>query len=337
MKTNSVYKIKNREMSKFFYGFVIVLVMMSCGKDIDLFVPRSNQGDTGDLSRLITRLSDDLSGDITYIIQVPCEGDKVFKVDKDVVIQIPTGFVDLNQYPCTNGYFDLHVTVCDTKGEILVAGIPTISEGKLLESRIELNLQIKDGNSHVRLAHGKQIGIKVSDIDPRDRMELFYGNEDNSEWIEVDDDNAVWDNVFNGDWFFQDSSGIITGFGYECFSDSTDWINVDVFFEVPDHQRTDVCVELPAEFTNTNTAVFMVFDDYKSVLAMRGDAELMKFCEPYGATPLGFRVTFVVVSELGEDNYLFTKKSTVITPNHHEILTPMKTPYDEIQNFINTL
>ena len=324
-------------MAKLFWWIGICVMVMSCGKDIDLFIPRSNQAEVGDLNRLVNRLSSDLANEIKYVISVPCTGNRIFQVDKDVVIIIPPDFVDLTQYPCESGHFDIHITVLDTKGEILVEGIPTLSEGKMLESRIELNLEIMQGSTKVRLADHKQINIKVNDPDPRERMELFYGNDDDTEWIQADNDPNAWDNVENTDWFIQDSLGVITGFGYECFSDSTDWINVDVFYDIPQELLTEVCITLPEEFTNKNTGVFMVFDDYNSVVQLYGNADLQQFCEPYGSSPMGYRVTFVVISEMGEDLYLFAKKSTTITEHHSETLTPVKTPYDEIRSFINQL
>jgi hypothetical protein len=325
-------------MGKYFFVLGMLVIMMSCGKDIDQFIPKTSQSVTGDISRLSDRLRSDIAGDITTTISCPCYGDRVFEIDKDLVLVIPPDFVDLSVYPCSGGFFTMDVVVCDTKGEILVAGIPTVAEDKLLESRIEFNLQIRDGTTPVRLAHGKQIRVLVNDPDPRDRMELFYGDDDNQEWIQVDQNPDTWDNVFNSEWWLQDSAQqIITGFGYECFSDSMDWINVDVFFEIPKEQLTNVCIELPEEFTNTNTAVFMVFDNYKSLLEMKGDPELKQFCEPYGATPIGFNVTFVVIAEMGEDNYFFTTKSTTITSNHFETLEPKRTPFAEIKNYINSL
>lgn len=338
MKPYSVYTFKQREMSKFFWLLGIILVTMSCGKDIDVFIPRANQVVVGDINRLRARLAEDIKGEITYSIQVPCSGNHAFKVDKDLVLVIPKDFVNLAEYPCTDGHFDVEVTVCDSKGEILMAGIPTISEGKLLESRMEFKIRITDGTTPVRLAHGKTIRALINDPDPRERMELFYGNNDNTEWLQADADLSDWSNVENSEWWLQGpDSNIITGFGYECFSDSTDWINVDVFFEIPEDQRTDVCVELPKEFTNTNTQVFMVFDDYKSVVVLEGNADLELFCEHYGSTPKGFNVTFIVISEMGEDSYLFDSYSTSITENHVQVLKPVHTPYEEIKNFLDTL
>ena len=81
----------------------------------------------------------------------------------------------------------------------------------------------------------------------------------------------------------------------------------------------------------------MVFDNYNSVLAMKGDPEVKQFCEPYGATPIGFNVTFVILSEMGEDDYMFLSKSSTITPNHTESLTPRNTPYEEIRKYLNSL
>jgi hypothetical protein len=324
-------------MGKYLYVIGILVIMMSCGKDIDLFIPKSSQNAVGDISRLTARLQADIAGDVSTSTSCPCWGDTVMQIDKDLVLVIPPGFVDLTKNPCSQGHFTIDVTVCDTKGEILLSGIPTISEGKLLESRIEFNIQIKDGSKPVYLRHDKQIRILVNDPDPRERMELFYGNEE--DWQQVDNDPNVWDNVFNSEWFIPVDSfqNFITGFGYEAFTDSLDWINVDVFFEVPQDMRTDVCIELPIEFTNANTVVFMVFNDYKSILGLRGDPDLKMFCESYGATPIGFRVTFIVMAELGEDNYYFAAKKATIGAHHEEILMPLKTPYEEIKDYLNNL
>ena len=322
-------------MGKYFFVFGFLITMMSCGKDIDQFVPRATQDSNGDINRLMSRLQTDIAGDVFTTVSCPCSGDRAFLIDKDLVLVIPEDFVDLNTYPCLNGSFDINVTVCDTKGEILISGLPTISEQKLLESRIELNLEILDGTSLVKLAHGKQIRILVNDPDPRERMELFYGDSD--QWIQADENADIWDNVANSEWVIQQDSSQISGFGYECFSDSLDWINVDVFFEVPQDQRTSVCLDLPKEFTNKNTSVFMVFDDYKSLLWMPGDSSSQQFCEPYGATPVGFRVTFVVVSEMGIGSYMFAAQKAIITPGHVETIAPKNTPYDEILSYMKKL
>jgi len=323
-------------MGKYVFGLVFLFMMMSCGEDIDLFIPKSNQAVGGDITRLTTKLKQDIAGDTHYTVSCPCFGNQAFEFDKDLVLVVPPAFVDNTLYPCpASGHYELEVTVCDTKGEILIAGIPTISDNKLLESRIEFNVKIKSGDTEVKLADGKQIRVLVKDPDPRERMELFYGN--GKDWLQADGNPDTWSNVGSSEWWIQqDSTGgpPITGFGYEAFSDSTDWINVDVFHTIPEEHRTSVCVELPAAFTNMNAEVFMVFKDYKSITNMAGDSATMQFCEEHRSTPIGFSVTFVVIGEQGEGNYYFAARDEVITENMTVSIEPKRTPYEEIRNYI---
>jgi hypothetical protein len=338
MKYNRLLRLKekNGEMGKFVLCLVLMMSWMSCQKDLELFIPNTNVVQAGDIHRLTTKLKQDIAGDITYTVSCPCFGDKAFEIDKDLVLQVPPNFVNLAQYPCANGSFDIDVTVCDSKGEIMIAGIPTITADDLIASRVEINTQIRKGNQHISLAHGKQFRILVNDPDPLDRMELFYG--DGNRWIEADNNPDTWSSVANSEWWIQqDSSEIISGFGYECFSDSTDWINIDMFFAIPEEQRTPVCVDLPDDYTNTNTLVFLVFRDYNSVVGMVGDPELKKFCEPYGQVPLGFRATVLAISERGENIYYFAKQEITVTENLEVSLQPLKTPYDEIFNYLKQL
>ncbi|HJW30003.1 MAG TPA: hypothetical protein VJ508_12265, partial [Saprospiraceae bacterium] len=331
MKVLRLLQDKNGEMGKFVFGLVLALMITSCGEDIDIFIPRANQNVSSDITRLTSKLKQDIAGDIHYTVSCPCYGGQAFEFDKDLVLVVPPEFVDIHKYPCPNsGNYDLDVTVCDTKGEILIAGIQTMSENRILESRIEFNVGIKAGDHYVELAPHKQIRVLVKDPDPRERMELFYGSEDNQDWIQADGNPDTWSNVKANEWWIQqDSSGgpPISGFGYETFSDSTDWINVDVFYSVvPENQRTPVCVSLPEGFTNTNAIVFMVMRDYKSVVVLEGDSTKMEFCEGHGATPIGYRVTFIAIAEKGEGNYYMATKDAEITPNLTEELVPLRTP-----------
>lgn len=195
MQVKSLLPYKNGEMGKYVFGLVLVIMMMSCGEDIDLFIPRANQNVSSDITRLTSKLKQDIAGDIHYTVSCPCFGGQAFEFDKDLVLVVPPAFVDIQQYPCPNsGTYDLDVTVCDTKGEILMAGIPTVSEHKFLESRIEFNIQIKDGDHVIHMAPHKQLRVLVNDPDPRERMELFYGGDDR-EWIQADGNPDTWDNV----------------------------------------------------------------------------------------------------------------------------------------------
>lgn len=317
----------------------VMLVLGSCGEDIDVFVPRTSSAVQGNADHLLDQLATSGSPGISQTFTCPCEGGRAFK-SGDLIIDIPADFVDLSAYPCPEGQFSLEINVLDTKGEILLAGIPTVSEGKLVESRMQFHVAVLSDQQPVQLAPGKQIRVLVQDPDPRERMELFYGWD--LSWLQADNDPAIWDNVMPAEWSLladteQGPGQFVYGSGYESLSDKLDWMGIQVFFNFPADQLTDVCIELPDEFTYQNTAIFMVCRDYKSLLRLEGDAEDMQFCSPYNAIPIGHRVTFIVLTEMGPDDYRFAVRETILTANHSEYIQPLKTPYDEILNYLTNL
>ena len=103
-------------MGKYVFGLVFLFSLMSCGEDIDIFIPRTNPVVDGDISRLTTKLKQDIAGDIHYTVSCPCFGDYAFEFGKDLVLVIPPQFVDIAQYPCITGEYQLDVTICDEKG-----------------------------------------------------------------------------------------------------------------------------------------------------------------------------------------------------------------------------
>ena len=165
-------------------------------------------------------------------------------------------------------------------------------------------------------------------------------------WDEADDDPSNWDNVRTSEWVVQlDSTGgggTISGFGYECWSDSLNWINIDLFMDLSDDEITDACVTLPDGFGNTNSAVFLIFEDFNGIIQLPGNPDEMNFCNYYTnyikvGVPIGAAVKFLVISELGEDCYLFDMVETVIEVDHMESLTPEKMPYEDIKEIIMNL
>ena len=51
---------KNGVMGKYVFGLVFLFMMMSCGEDYEIFIPKTNQGVAGDISRLTTKLKQDI-------------------------------------------------------------------------------------------------------------------------------------------------------------------------------------------------------------------------------------------------------------------------------------
>lgn len=333
MESYRLLKNMQEGMGKFLLGGLLALVLVGCGEDVDIFIPRATMYPPGDVRELQSHLREDLAGSWTYTVSCPCSGGAAFKVQEDLTLDIPKGFVDLGQYPCDSGFFTIHVEVLDSRGKVLAGGIPTVSDEALLESRLQCRIRLQDGGQTVRLAAGKAIRLLVNDPDPRERMELFYGGD--QQWIQADGDPDSWANVEAADWYVPlYTGGFESGFGYACHSDSLDWVGLGVFFQVPKDQLSRVCIELPAEYNADNTVVFLVFKDYKSLLRLEDDPGSPRFCEPFNAAPAGFRATFVVLSQFGEDDYRFAARDAVLATDHVQYLEPRKTPYPEILQYL---
>ncbi len=255
--------------------------------------------------------------------------------EKGSVIQIPANSLVLADGTSCDCAMTLEYLEAYNKSEILAFGVPTIAKGgHLIESGGEFFIQAKttDGKS-LKLKSGKTIKLQVQvqaggQIDPD--MLLFTLGSD-STWVP---DTTT--QVNGGEWNLRDSlQG--WGFGYECFPKSLEWINIDKFVDVPEDQRTPVCVDLPEKYNAKNTAVFMVFKDLNSVVGLSWNEKEGHFCEPYGKVPLGYEVTFVVISRQGEEEYHLATADAKITKDHHQDMVPQKATLEDIKEIIKNL
>ena len=260
--------------------------------------------------------------------------------DRGVIYTFPAGSYVLKNGDPYVGDVSIKVTELLTRSEMFLYGRPTISNGKIIESDGEFLIDVRSnpGDEELFLASGVTLNIKIPNNNPDNDMELFYGEgeEEDFTWQDQGVDPNGWANIQNSEWQTQDSTG--WNFGYECFSENLQWINVDKFYqEFDEDELTTVCLELPEEYTNTNTSAFMVFNDYDSFLNMWGTPVLKQFCEPYGATPIGFNITFVTISKLTNDTYFLGTATVDVTENHLELITPVEMSFDDIKAFIDGL
>ena len=329
-----------------YWPLLVLLVFCSCAEDIDKFIPDPLVMQKGDINRFFDAARDDITQTTIINIDFP---EPVVTSRKTVLVFERRSLID-QQGSVVTGDVEIRILELLTRGEILLYGIPTNSRDKLLSSGGEFYITATQNGAPLKLRPGMPVRI-LTDVEgmPDNHMELFYGiNEDTGfgnvyTWAEADNDPGSWSNVVVTEWVaIADSQQIITGFGYECFSDSLKWINFDVFADIAEEDKTDVCVTLPPEYGNVNTMVFLVFNDLNSVIALPGDPETMQFCNFYTmflqlGVPIGAPVTFVVISEQGEDCYFFALKETVLVQNHQENLVPEKTPLEDIKDIIMML
>ncbi len=109
------------------------------------------------------------------------------------IVNIPaSAFVNANGIPVT-GLVQIEMKEVFTRSEMLLSNLPTISNGKLLESGgvVYLDAKTMDGEE-VSVAPGKSISIQFPSGPPAAGMQAFAGNYDaagNMNWIAMDESN----------------------------------------------------------------------------------------------------------------------------------------------------
>lgn len=311
---------------------LVTCVMFSCEPEIDRFSPIG--GEQIDVNNVIDDLEDEAQ---TFTIDGDVEEQII--TEQEAIVTFPADIFQTGAGGDVTGMIDIEVIEIYDRGDIFLYRVPTVSDGRLIESDAVLHVSAFQDGEELELIPGKQIRINVTNDNPRERMELFYGEGDNSEfdWLEADGDESTWDNINVAEWATQDSLERIFGFGYECFSDRLQWINVDIFVDTPEDQKTSVCIELPEIYTNTNTYAAMIFKDINSVVSLQGDADSMQFCEPYGLSPIGMEIYLVVVSSQSEDVLHFAIQEATITEDLLVEIVPEEKSKEEIKMILDSL
>jgi len=137
-----------------------------------------------------------------------------------------------------------------------------------------------------------------------------------------------WDFYWDGkDWI--DS-------GYEFYITGSGWYNIalelnpDVSFNQP------ICVSLPRElFDGINSDVFLILDEYDTVVPLEMNSEKMLFCASFSNLPQDSDATIVSISSLGEGNYHFGMSHAIINLYNSElVVVPEPQTKEQILDFL---
>lgn len=233
-------------------------------------------------------------------------------------IMIPANsFVDATGSPVT-GSVTLELLEILDQDDMIFLNAQTVSNGQLLVSGGELNLQASQSGNPVFLTTGQSLYVEVPTANPNPQMQLFSGVMENGNlnWNLSVDSSGSADSII----IVQDSTGGSWGdYYYFAWDDpSLGWINCDYFWGASN--LTDVTVLLRGPHTWMNTNVFIHFSTINSVLSMYGDwNDLTNQTLKSGNIPEGMAVTFVCISEISGSYYSAFVPATIVT-NHIETI-----------------
>lgn len=247
-------------------------------------------------------------------------------------------FTTLDGTPVT-GEIQIEVIEVLTKGEILLIGRPTISDGQILRSAGEFYVSATQNGQELQLTDFSFYNITWPYQDAFSETSMLFfegegeGEDFNWVWLEQDGQemNIPWANTT------QDSLGE-GGVGFNVFTDRFGWLNCDAFMSYPPEELTTISVTLPDGYTNENTSVFIVFNDQMTVLPMYGDQATESFIS--AQVPIGADVTIVVLSSIGDESepqYQYDLIPTIIEEDQVVPAVPEDATLEEITNAVSGL
>ena len=313
-----------------------LVLMMSCQKDVDRFTPNGTPVgvDTNWVSIIsssspISELRVSLDKH-NILDSIDCSiGGSIVTPEGLSIFISPASFLLSNGLPA-NGKLYSESLLIKQRGDMILVDKPTTSNGRILISGGEVFLKFRKESEEVHLAPGKRVYLKYADPAPSPLMRVFMGDESNPErfnWVPVSDS-------FN-----------LVGIGnpnspaYEFATSNLRWVNCDRFADTSG-QRVSVVASLPIDYTNANTAVYLVFHDINSMLGMYGDQTTKKFASP--KVPVGRSVVVVSISKKGPNSYYLGHQSvtTALTgtvASQVVPLSPQPTSLSDIRAYLATL
>lgn len=322
----------------FLNGFLFsILLFASCKQDTNVFVPDPGQQLDSAWTNNVTAnsqvliLSKNLEGSVQEQ-NINTLTDSSVTSSTGLQISFPRTGLLLNGSTLT-GSVKVEYLLIQKKGDFIRYGVPTstYSNRYPLESGGALYLRLTSNGQIITLASSQKITVKYRDAEAKQGMSVFYGNTlsvTNSllfDWILATDNSIVkvWDstNVYP----------VARGYAVEVYK--TGWINAGRSLEST-QPRIEVKAVLPDLFSNANTAVYMIFKNYRSVLQLSGNTTLRSFSFPN--IPSNEPVLFVTISKVGSSYYLGVKEEKT-SANMVSFIKPQLSSLDAINAFLNGL
>lgn len=314
---------------------LLILFFFSCKKDSNVFVPNNGEQLDSAWSSNITSsnqvliLSKNLETSFTAQM-LATASDTIISSSSGFQIIFPAGSFLLNGTAITQN-IKVEYKLIQNKGDFINYGIPTVSNRMPLESGGALFIRITSNGQPVTLSSNKKIVIRFTDTNLKQDMQVYYGNELavtnslNYNWVLATDGSNV------KLWEYTNVTPALKGYLVETLRQG--WVNVDKVLETG-QPKVEIKAVLPDLFSNANTAVFMVFKNYRTVVQLSGNLSTRTFSAPN--IPANQGVKIISISKVGSSYYLGVKEELTAT-NMVSFIKPELSSLASIQAYLKTL
>ena len=279
-----------------------ILVVLGACQDKDEFTPDPISGDINDFYQ-------DAQGNFgTDIFDV--QNDFVFITINNTSVHIPSNSLVYPDGSDVEGMVNIVFEDVLNKGELVIHDLPTMSSGKLLSSEGAMFLSFSQNGQELEIKPGSLVTLRLRDVNAEADVQVYDGYDAN--------DNLDWNissQAFSLEsWsFFWDGKDWIDS-GYELYLTNTGWFSIAKEINPSVSDVEQVCAGLPAElFDGSNSDVFLILNDYDTVVPLEMDSQKMLFCADFLNMPQGAEATIVSISSIGALNYYFGMSNATIS------------------------
>jgi hypothetical protein len=328
----------------------VMMALGSCKKELsDNFITYSNHplNDTAWVRNVqntayVYNLFDDLFPDAAILDSINVANGGTLRYGDSLEITFPANScVGPGNTGVPGGMAKVLIVPLKRKGDFIKTFRPTTTaNGSLLETGGGFYIRVFKEDKELTLAPNTTFRIKYNDVDtPKLNMQTFYGKENIPVPLKGFDTAFYWIRDFDTSylpvWTKPSNNPLIpTYFGYELQSKNLRWVTADRYVDstLP---KVKVTAILSPNYTNKNTAVFMVFNNQKTVVNMKGDYPSRSFFA--NNIPLKSSVKLISISKIGNDLYLGVKDIASVASVTSYTIVPSRTNLSEIIKYLNAL
>lgn len=212
------------------------------------------------------------------------------------------------------------------KGDMIRMSKPSQSNSYLMENYGQIFIDASKYGQPLTIAPSKQLQISFTATSPNSLIKAFIG---------YDPANLSGVNsTFN--WLPANTNNVGISFssnGYQVLTNTLYWISCGYFTD-SSALKTSVGISMPLAFTNTNTAVFIVYKNTNGV--MQFDADVLNKIWIKNRVPINKDVLFVSISKINNDYWLGTAMATT-TINFNTALKPTIIKLPDLINYLSLL
>ena len=339
---------------KYFFMVLLAITLVvgieACKKDTDTFIPTGTtvvavKKDTAVFTDLSAQSPRDSSTtqvlDIEKMIdalRTPVLKDSITEADDGGYVSVLSdlggvscpakNFVQKPNGALCKGKLTIETLILTTKTDLILNDMPTVSDGIPLISGGVVRVRVLQNGAPVFLAKPEsRITVhfrgKYDGLAPMTYFEGTYATRTSFNWKPFTQSSQ--------DQLYVSTSGRGDTAIYKMLLDRFTFVNCDRFYTDPNLVK-NFSVKLPAEYSNQNTAVYIVYKDMLMVLKLDGDPVHRVFTIPKLSKGLPDKpATIVTLSLIKGKYYLATQSLNNLSTQNVFTVTPSEITLDDIK------